>query len=626
LNGETINLPPNVNFDFDGGDIFNGKLVFSGGYIDGRLLNYKLEIEGDARLKDPTFNFKPSRWEIVEGQTTQPIAFRNHEIIQEVVDTVKEMGAETFNINKLDAFFDSDDQWNPVVFLPSGFHFKMSNNTHLRIFPSDRNRFTTRLFFIYKQNDITISGGNLYGDRDLHGSNAAARTGVLIWISSGQNILVENVKLSFAGSAGLTINSAVFPYTNPGYVPSKFVTVTGCIFDSNRSNNLSVTDGEDITIEKCEFYRAGISTPFSNGLSPISGIDVEPDDGQRIERVTISDNLEREGAGASFIASGGNEIKILNNDLESPLAWNAASNVHVIGNTLQGGLAAGLKSAYALSKSVGNIVSGNTIMNSKTGTGIAARNDDIKIFDNNIINCTVGIQLDGLEDSEIYNNTITSNIEVSFGFNAIDYVDNVIVRNNTIELPGRALFLDLVNLKEEDNNRTFTFKDNIFNTGNFANIKGTFGLSLINNTSTSGFGISDSKNIVVHKNTITTGSPFCILVSRSGSSQNVEITENILENTDGFGQGPGIFLNSFGDNLAVEDSNFVVRGNRINVQGTNNAIRVKDFDGVTLDANIGVTNNNSFINYRGNNGSITQNTNSSANPNVIEGTNNTVVD
>jgi len=42
LGGASINLPTDVSFDYDGGKIINGTLVFTGGYIDGNLLNSSL--------------------------------------------------------------------------------------------------------------------------------------------------------------------------------------------------------------------------------------------------------------------------------------------------------------------------------------------------------------------------------------------------------------------------------------------------------------------------------------------------------------------------------------------------------------------------------------------------------
>jgi len=66
LEGQNINLPSNVNFDFDGGDIINGTINFSGGTIDGRLLSCLLTVNGDVKLKDPTFKLIGSRWNIVD--------------------------------------------------------------------------------------------------------------------------------------------------------------------------------------------------------------------------------------------------------------------------------------------------------------------------------------------------------------------------------------------------------------------------------------------------------------------------------------------------------------------------------------------------------------------------------
>ncbi|OED45092.1 hypothetical protein AB832_01560 [Flavobacteriaceae bacterium (ex Bugula neritina AB1)] len=620
LEGKTVNLPANVNFDFDGGDIFNGTLTFSGGYIDGRLLNHKLGIEGDAVLKEPIFNFKPSRWDIREGDVAKADAMHNKETLQKTVDLIKKMTGTIFKVGKMDAFFDSDDIWLPAVFLPSNFHFSMADNTIMRVYPSTTKNFTTMLFRVYEEENITISGGQLVGSRELN-MGPPPSSGTIITITTGINVVVDNVHISLSSVSGLTVNSSKFAQ-DPNYIPSSDVVIKNCTFDSNRRNNLSVTDAVNTIIDNCKIYRAGIDMPNSLGSSPIIGIDIEPDHLQKIDGVIIRNCFEEGGAGASIVASGGNDITIINNDLERPMAYNIASNVKILDNTIRkGGIDAGIKSDVGRQLNRGTVISGNTIMN--FGIGIKAYNQDIKIFDNKIVNCGVGIMMNALKDSEIYNNTITSDLDTSFGINALDYVDNVTVRNNTVTLPGRSIFLDVVNANDDEQDYKFTFRDNDFNTGKFGMMRGTTGVDFIENSFDNGFRIDVAQKVLFHKNTITNDTPFTIHISNSEKTNNITITDNTIENTNTAGQGNGILVNSGTD--VRGDSNILIRNNDIKVRGFNNGVNVKEFDGITIDNNRGQTEDRPFIFFRGNNGVITNNTTLAGPPeNDIEGTNNTV--
>ncbi len=626
LGGGTITLPENVTILYEGGDIINGTINFSGGnVISGELLNSTLIMGGtNPQLKDPVFNFDPKRWGIVEGEVDEPTAYRNHEIIQEVIDLLKSIGVETFALNELDAFFVTYKKQTPVIEMPSNFNFKMSENTHLRMFPVDRD-YAPWMIRIQNGNNINISGGFLHGERDQHGPTIATG-GALVWISSGVDVIVENVHISEASGTGLTINSFRFA-DHALYEPSKNVLVRNCIFDSNRSNNLSITDGEDIIVENCKLYRAGIDTPYSLGRAPKIGIVIEPVSGQKVDGVIIRNNILKEGGGkSSILVALGNDVVISGNEADRQVGWTSASNVKVINNPgLRGGVIAGFTSNYALSKSTGNEVSGNTILDASTG--IYATNDDIKIFNNTIKNCGLAMQLLSLKDTEIYNNTITSSGS-DLGFNVQRFLNNVTIRDNNIEIPkGRSILMSSVNSDSEYENYNFSFKNNTVKTGNPIKINNSNGMDIIGNDFTlSGMLVSNSKNILISSNNVKVDSGSCLHINKTISTQNIEIVSNTFENTNpGKIQGYGLRVSSFGSSVVTENSNILIKENDITVAGQNNGIYVKNIDGLTIKDNNGWLEDFQFIYFRGNNSSITNN-NTIVGPegNDIEGSNNSI--
>ena len=172
LEGEKIELPANVHIDFDGGDIINGKLVFSGGTIDGRLLSSKLIVVGDVKLKEPTFKFNPDRWKsIVEGETSSAVALKNTSELERLMNYTKHLGATVFEIGEFDAYFEvsiiTGASFNQVfhpyveaINIPADYHLKMSDQTHLRVFPGVIRNNNCALLAISDVSNASISGGN----------------------------------------------------------------------------------------------------------------------------------------------------------------------------------------------------------------------------------------------------------------------------------------------------------------------------------------------------------------------------------------------------------------------------------------------------------------------------------
>ncbi len=625
LEGKTINLPKGVTLQFEKGEIKNGTLNFTeSGKIDGALLNSSLEIKGKAQLISNEFEFIPSRWEITEGKTTQPIAFNNHLTIQKVIDLVKNMGATTFSIDKLDAYFETSngkEANTAAIHLPSDFHLKMSENTRLRVFPVDE-IYSSRLIRIEAKSNIKVSGGFLIGDRVNHGPTKGGN--VLFVVKGGQDIVIDNVNMNFGSSTGLTVNSVLFP-GDSRYVPSKNILINNCVFDSNRANNLSITDGLDVRVENCKLYRAGneVKGKFgpSLGIAPRIGIVIEPVQGQVVDRVTIKNNTIEESQTNSILAAGGFNIVITGNTADAVVGWTTATNVKIIDNpNLNGGIVGGLDLPYALSVSSNNIISGNTVKNANTGVFIT--NDDVKMFDNQLVDCRIGIMLRNLKDSEIYDNTITSNKEASFGINGQISVNNVIVRNNIVKLSdGRPMNMVGVNKEKEFIDHKIIIKENIFECTKSGIITFSNGFEITKNDfSLSGFGLTNSKNILINNNKIISKDGNVFSINKTESSKNITVIGNTFQNTSVTRLGAyGVRINTVGTSAISENSSIVFSKNNIKVVGTNYALHVTNFDDVTITENNIENEELASIYFRGNNSKILNNKTSSTD---IEGTNN----
>ena len=466
LEGKNIILPPHVVIKYYGGSIINGTLTFDNGIIDGELLNYQLEITGSATLSSTTFDFVKSKWNITEGEVSDEVAIVNKKSIQKAIDDSKRLGATTFYIGALDAYFNvtfDTDKWNyyryACINIPSNFVLQMTDNTYIRVQPNKMPKYT--LFQIYQVSNVKISGGNLLGDRDEHDYTTISDThesGYLMDITAGENILVDGVVMKNSTGDGMGIG-CIGTYTDRGlgliYQQSSDVTVKNCTFDSNRRNGISPGDGLRITIDNNEFLNSGIDTEKSEGTAPRCAIDVESwwdldENGDPIKYHTttdfvISNNIERGGANISFIVAVGENVTMENNDVQQRMGFNTGRNITIRNNNVATRIFVGDGKDRTYPENL--MVYNNTILSDTTlspgkysdndGTGIyvSIPGKSTKIYNNKIYNKTTGIAIRNSNNCEIYDNYIEPRQDISVTYGIYAYaavIDNMQIYNNSI--------------------------------------------------------------------------------------------------------------------------------------------------------------------------------------------------
>lgn len=633
LEGQTIEVPEGVTFVFEGGNIFNGTLNFtSAGLIDGELLNSNLEIEGDVQLTNEEFTFIPSRWEIVEADSLEnpiapslEIAYNNHLIIQGTLDLVYSLGANTFSIGRMNAFFDSMNgstnaaaARSSVLIIPSHFNLEMSDNTYIRVQPVS-GILSSILIRINRGTDITVTGGNLIGDRLDHGPEDGI-AGVLFRVNGAKNLHIEGVNMEFSNHSGLTIHSSSF-IERPDYFGSDNVTVINNTFDSNRGNNLSLTDGQNVLIEGNVSKRAGIELegPYytSTGIEPRIGIIVETQVMQYVENVIIRNNIVEDTQslqGHSILAVGATNVEISGNTADQSVGWSTALGVRLLNNT-----AGRIFGGFLGFEGVDNIISGNTITN-EDGAGIFLTDQNVEVYDNDLINCKTAIQLSSLINVNIHDNTITSNIEGSTGIVGQNYLNNVNVYNNDITLTsGKPLNLISINSEEEYEEYQFTFTENTISASDNGLMPGSSNITIDQNVFTgAGIGVSEGNNISVTNNTVlSTGdfAPFAI-----NNSNNIIVTRNLFESTN---NGPFSIGTTINNSTGIDFHN-----NTVKALGINFGMYVESND-LSIRNNT-IQNESTFrgpLHFIGNNSEIIENTfiNSNGQETYYEGNGNTIL-
>ncbi len=578
LEGKTINLPKNVTITFDKGDIKNGTLNFTeNGKIDGRLLNASVTIDGKTQLISNEFEFIPNRWAIVEGKTTDEVSRENRDIFEETMQKINDLGGLIFKIDKMDAYFNVDEYKTAPTQFPSltaitlpksDFTLKMTDNTHLRMQPNGAIRPT--LLATFTANNVTIDGGILHGDRDEHDYTTISSThewGHLLRITGTKNSVFKNITFIDATGDAIDVHALGHSF-DPNYTYCDNVLITNNTMIRSRRNQISITDGRNIIVEKNEFIDASIHTEKSRGVAPGFGIDVEavrhgnPRGISEIaEDIIIKNNTESGSRIGAVTVHTGDRVTIEDNTFENSISYSTSIGTIIRHNKITGktpkntdrgiAIVAGRDDVY--DKNYGNKVYGNIIKD--YSVGIVMTNKDLEVYDNEISNCKVGITIGTIRESKLYNNTIKSNRDSSDGIVShptVEYMDNVLVggvsKGNSIDVTRTPL--KFVNVNHENGQEDF---------------KLMITHNTITSTSTNTF--SNAHGFEFNENTINEGG------LRIVNSENATFIANTITST----VANGIRLDAGCKNLTIKDNN-------IKVTGTNlECVKVNTTDGVNIN-------------------------------------------
>lgn len=558
LEGETINLPLNVNFDFKGGTLTNGTLVFSGNKskIDGELLNHTLTVEGDVSLKKDTFDFVSTQWNITEGQTTSEIALENTAILENLFLEIKKLGGKTFRIDNLDAYFEvtkvtsttTNQNWYPsleAVNIPSDFNLEMTDNTHLRMFPADKfNRKNGAILAVRDAENITIKGGKLYGDKEervFSPDDTGIEGSHLLHIHSGRNVIVDGLKFENGSSGSLAIYSLGFSF-NPDYKPSQNITIKNCTIKNSRRMGLALTDGRDILIENNTFINTGQPTAKVDGGEVGYAINIEPDrfrdtsgeikERQKVFNVTIRGNTEY-GSRVGFLTlTIGQDITVENNIIGTKVVSSLMSGIKIKNNMFK---AVGkAKEGWALFiAGTGETVFDNEVFeNSIEGysLGMVIGSYDAYVHHNTIRNCNAGIQISKAKKARIYDNVIDVKAN---GIQATNTTcDDVEFVRNTVSTSGNYnVYVANTNHKIEDRNNNIIFQMNTFHNDKTLILSNTAGVTFKENVISGGLSINNTYNIEVSDNDITPGERNGIRLYNT--LNNIDVQYNIIKKPTG---------------------------------------------------------------------------------------------
>ena len=657
LQGQTINLPANVSIEYDGGDIINGTLNFSdNSIISGELLNSTLTLGGsNPQLKDPVFQFTPSRWGIVEGKVSDEVAQKNKEIFQSIITLPIEYGMTTFKTDQLDVYFlIGAGHKNPVtlgydgIHLPSDFNFVMTENTFLRVQPTHYANY--RLLSVVKENNVNITGGNLIGDRYTHDYSSGGEhgQGALFQAVGATNVVVDGVYIAECSGDGFRTFATALRNAD-GSLPAGVygcdnITIKNSTIHANRRNNFSIVDGQNIYIENNTISNAGDGNTGNphDGVLPKCGIDIEPHrvrdvlDATMIEYekanfVYIRNNVFVENVTASVIVYSADDIFIESNTSDTSISLRETANTTVSNNIITENQSENYSTGITMGDfrmytngtdgplqqfALNNKVIGNTITG--FGTGIKVRGSEGLVKGNKVYDCGTGLIIEKAENTEVSNNEYVNNQPGSGGIILGYYGNNVDIHDEYFEVGGRYLYATEFNLdpKYAENVNSFevTIRNSVFKAIKPSYIKNTYGVNIVDNDMDTGIEFYDSFNASFKGNDVTVLNRQGVLF---GNINEFEVSGNSF-NLDGtYASVEG----GSSENISIIENTFhQTRGNSVvNLNDTNNSII--EGNSSTIDADVDY-----FVYFLGNNSSIINNmiSPSSEERNYIEGSNNTI--
>lgn len=253
LQGKTIVLPQMSELIFSGGTIKNGTLVGNNTSIKGE----RESLFGNVTIKGtwivPKVSTKMFKDLSYDNSLRDVFSLTSAEIDNEVII---EPGQYLFSFHK-------NDESGIIVNSNTSVHL----NGNLQLKP---NSFPNYAVLRTKGNNISIDGsGVIIGDKITH-FGLDGEWGMGVYVDHSTNVKVE----------GITVKDC---WGDCFYVAgrSKNIIIRDCSILGGRRQGISVTSAEGVTIHNCSIRNI-------SGTAPQFGIDIEPNAGQKVEAISIT--------------------------------------------------------------------------------------------------------------------------------------------------------------------------------------------------------------------------------------------------------------------------------------------------------------------------------------------------
>lgn len=174
----------------------------------------------------------------------------------------------------------------------------LSEQAILKALPSDQAK--TAVLRLANVNNVHIKGGQIVGERYSHKGNSGEWGMGIEIIEGSYQITIGQMKITDCWGDGIYLG---------GSLGVSDILIEAVICGNNRRQGLSVTAGQRIMVKDSLFIN-------TNGTLPAAGIDLEPNEGQRVEKIHLI-NVEcanNNGSGLDLMAIAGPVQNVLVED------------------------------------------------------------------------------------------------------------------------------------------------------------------------------------------------------------------------------------------------------------------------------------------------------------------------
>ena len=201
----------------------------------------------------------------------------------------------------------------------------LGNNAKLIAIPNGEKSYC--ILSLRGLNNVSITGGQLYGDRYEHqGSEGEWGHGIGIFDSS--DIVLDGIKIFNCWGDGIYLGSD-HEWTQDAGCSN--IIIQNCELAGNRRNDLSIVSADNVTVQNCIFRDA-------NGTDPQFGVDIETNNDNNPSEHIYFDNCMFYGnaKGSMLINSAANDVQISNSVLNGTFINYAGTNVVLSNTTVNG--------------------------------------------------------------------------------------------------------------------------------------------------------------------------------------------------------------------------------------------------------------------------------------------------
>jgi len=277
--------------------------------------------------------------------------------------------------------------------LGSNMTLSLSSGAVLKAIPTSSG--TYAILAARSVSNVNIVGGTLLGERSAH-SGSGGEWGMGLSISNSSHVVVQGVTAKDCWGDGFYITDS-----------SSDVTLCNLVGDHNRRQGLSVTSVDGLVVRNCVFKN-------TTGTEPECGIDLEPNDGQIINNVSITGCTLTNNAGGGLSAG-------FNTNFTTPRITNTVVDGCIIDGNGVNPVTGGYRRGVLVGHSFGNITISNCQIRNTIGQGIMVMEGSAnttltgntitgtKLFNGNTTWTGGGIYISESPHSVITSNTVTGN-------------------------------------------------------------------------------------------------------------------------------------------------------------------------------------------------------------------------